>query len=126
MRGEIGAREVEQPAAEQFDLEVVQLGDFVLFVRRDAAAAVDRAAALGHLHVHRIPRVLVAVRVVIVETTCWSNRAGSDGRWAYRSAPQVSASAGVVAQRIDGLHQALAERGLAQNPARDRDPAARR
>ena len=52
---------------QQFDLEPVELRRHVLLVRRDAAAAVDRAAAVGHLHVVRILRVDVLAVVVVEE-----------------------------------------------------------
>src|SRR5579862_7562050 len=58
---------VQRVLAEHLGLKLVVLCGRVLLVRRDSAAAVNRPAAVGHLHVLSILLIQVRVRVIIQE-----------------------------------------------------------
>src|ERR1035438_9027154 len=67
VRREVGAGEGEKPIAEQLRFQPIHGWRLVNLVRCDSAAAVNRAAAVGHFHVLRIARGFVSMVVVIVE-----------------------------------------------------------
>jgi hypothetical protein len=90
-------------------------GALYFLVGRDAAAAVDGAAAVGHLHVIDVTREPVLVGVVVVK--------GQPGIVALDQAPaggikvrRGERQRGAIGEREDGLDQALAEGGFAQHP----------
>ncbi len=97
--------------AEQLGLELVVLGRFVLLVRRNSAAAVDRSSAVGALDVQRILG-LGAFAVVIIEErdvgVVTLDQAAA-GRIVVRGRQRQS---GVVVERENGLNQPLTESGF--------------
>ena len=98
-------------------LEVVALDRGDLHVGSDAAAAVYRAAAIGEFH-FAIGVVLVlfalAVVVIVVERDVGviALNQTSARRVVLRRGQR---QAGVLGERIDGLHQTFAESGFADN-----------
>ena len=119
--------------ANQLDLKLVQLGRLIAIrvgrlrvggniesaakplVGSDAAAAVNGASAVGHLYVGAVPLIQIRVRVVIQERNIGivALDQAAAGREVVSGGQR---EAGVIAEREHGLHQALAEGGLAENP----------
>ena len=110
-------REVEEHILiEQFVLEAVGLGLLDLFVGSDAAAAVDGAAGIGQLDlaVRGVGGERAGVVVVVVERNALVvalNQAAGRGVVVVGG----EGEAGVFAEVVDGLHQALAEGGFADD-----------
>ena len=116
MRAEVVLGEVEERVlAINCVSKRVQLGSRILLVRSDAAAAVNRAPAVGHLDVLVIPRFGV-VAVVVIEERDVGVVALDQPSAGRVVAVGGQRQAGVLGQREHGLHQALAERRFAQNP----------
>src|SRR5205085_5588385 len=98
---------------QQLILEVIALGRFDFHVRRDAAAAVHGASAVGKLYF--FVGVVVfdfAVVVVVIERNAavFALDQASAGGVILGSGQRQT---GVIGERIHGLHQTFAEGGLA-------------
>jgi hypothetical protein len=113
---EVVAREVEERRLHvKLGLELVDLGRGVLFIGGDAAAAIDGAAAIGHLDVlHVLGFVLV---IVVIEERLIGVIALDEAAAGCIEMGRGERQAGVFGERIDGLHQPFAESGFAQYPA---------
>src|SRR5579871_1036816 len=100
--------------AEEAELELVVLG-FVLFIRRDAIAAVDGASAVGTLHVQGILGVGALAVVVIEERNVRivALDEASARRVIVRGGERQT---GVFGKLPDLLDQPLAEGVLTENP----------
>src|ERR1700679_1835280 len=116
MRTKPFRREIEELVlGQQIGLELVVFRRFKLLIGRNTASAVNRPAAIGALHILQILG-LGALAVVIVEernVRIVALDQTTAGRVVMRGSEREP---GVVLQRIDGLNQTFAERGLTQNP----------
>ena len=110
---------------DQLDLELVVLRRHVLLIRRDAAAAVYRAAAVGHLHVLRVLLIQVGVIVIIQErdVRIIALDQPAAGRIVMRRGQR---QAGVLAQRVNLSAPGPCRTSSRRESRRDHDPAARR
>src|ERR1019366_4868442 len=102
---EVVAREVEERRLYvKLGLQTIDFGLGVFFVGGDPAAAIDSAAAIGHLHVLHVLRLVLVIVVIeerLVAVIALDQAAA--GRVEMRRSER---QAGVFGKRIDGLHQA--------------------